>query len=381
MGRRMLTSAVLLVLATMPASSLTSPAVAQAVDARDAFWKSKGYSLFWRGTPSTADIGTDVKAHFREAWRADSRSFFTYGLDRSAGSLAIARAPDGSPSLEGLIKRGAYRLGHINGNQFGPKGPEKQIVASLEFYNPTLGGQKPNFRSGTYIGFGVWGSADNVTSEERTAVRAVLDVLGICQHVHDAGIPDAPAHRIDLVLQTDDGLQVGGGLSDGPRMASDIDVFVRDRDVGSVLSAFRASGFETMVVSPNWLAKGFKDGVLVDVISRSTHDITLTDEIFEHAIDADVHGRRLPCVAPEDLIVMKAVAMTEDTGRYWYDALSLLGRPDLDWAYLARRAKQHGAKRLLALLFFAQSMDLLVPDGIVEDLLDAVRTVVSPTGE
>ena len=165
------------------------------------------------------------------------------------------------------------------------------------------------------------------------------------------------------------------------RGVTDIDVFVRDRDVGSVLSAFRASGFETMVVSPNWLAKGFKDGVLVDVISRSTHDITLTDEILEHAIDADVHGRRLPCVAPEDLIVMKAVAMTEDTGRYWYDALSLLGRPDLDWAYFARRAKQHGAKRLLALLFFAQSMDLLVPDEIVEDLLNAVRRVVSRTGD
>jgi predicted nucleotidyltransferase len=165
------------------------------------------------------------------------------------------------------------------------------------------------------------------------------------------------------------------------RGVTDIDVFVHDRDVGSVLSALRASGFDTMVVSPNWLAKGFKDGVLVDVISRSTHDITLTDEILEHAIDVDVHGRRLPCVAPEDLIVMKAVATTEDTGRYWHDALSLLGRPDLDWAYLARRAKQHGAKRLLALLFFAQSMDLLVPDEIVEDLLDAVRRVVSRTGD
>jgi hypothetical protein len=73
--------------------------------------------------------------------------------------------------------------------------------------------------------------------------------------------------------------------------------------------------------------------------------------------------------------------MTEDSGRYWYDALGLLGRQDLDWAYLARRAKQHGAKRLLALLFFAQSMDLLIPAEIVEDLLDAVRPWVSRTGD
>src|SRR5687768_4534994 len=165
------------------------------------------------------------------------------------------------------------------------------------------------------------------------------------------------------------------------RGVTDIDLFVRDRDVGTVLSALDDAGFETLVVSPNWLAKGFKDDVLVDVISRSTHDITLTDEILERRTVVDVHGRRLPCVAPEDLIVMKAVATTEDTARYWFDALSLLGRPDLDWAYLARRAKQHGARRLLALLFFARSMDLLVPDEIVEDLLDAVRPWVSRTGD
>lgn len=165
------------------------------------------------------------------------------------------------------------------------------------------------------------------------------------------------------------------------RGVTDIDLFVRDRDVGSVLSALDDAGFETLVVSPNWLAKGFKDDVLVDVISRSTHDITLTDEILERGRDVDVHGRRLPCVAPEDLIVMKAVATSEDTARYWFDALSLLGRPELDWAYLARRAKQHGARRLLSLLFFARSMDLLVPDEIVEDLVDAVRPLASRTGE
>jgi predicted nucleotidyltransferase len=165
------------------------------------------------------------------------------------------------------------------------------------------------------------------------------------------------------------------------RRVTDIDLFVHDRDVRPALAALRSAGFETMVVSPNWLAKGFKDGVLVDVISRSTHDISLSEEILERAIEIDVEGRRLPCVAPEDLIVMKAVATTEDTARYWYDALGLLGRPDLDWAYLARRAKQHGARRVAALLFFAQSMDLLVPDEIVDELLDAIRRVPRRTDD
>jgi predicted nucleotidyltransferase len=163
------------------------------------------------------------------------------------------------------------------------------------------------------------------------------------------------------------------------RRDMDIDLFVHDRDVGPALSALRAAGFETMVVSANWLAKGFKNGVLVDVISRSTHDISLTDEILERAIEVDVQGRRLPCVAPEDLIVMKAIATTEDTARYWYDALGLLGRPDLDWDYLARRAKEHGARRMAALLFFARSMDLFVPDEVVDEILHAVGHVSGRT--
>jgi predicted nucleotidyltransferase len=161
------------------------------------------------------------------------------------------------------------------------------------------------------------------------------------------------------------------------RAVTDIDVFVRDHDVTSALAALEEDGFETMVVSKNWLAKAFKDEVLVDVISRSTHDITLTDEILAHAAEIDVAGRTLPAVSAEDLVVMKAVATSEDTSRYWFDALGLLGRPDLDWGYLARRARQHGARRVLSLLFFARSIDLIVPDEILDELQDAVRPVAS----
>ena len=164
------------------------------------------------------------------------------------------------------------------------------------------------------------------------------------------------------------------------RRVTDIDVFVRDKDVQPALAALGDAGFETLVVSPHWLAKAIKAGVLVDVISRSTHDISLTEEIEEHAVEVEIEGRRLRSVSPEDLIVMKAVATDEDTSRYWYDALSLLGREDLDWTYLASRARKHGVRRVLSLLFFAQSIDLLVPPEIVEELLDALRPVGSGAG-
>jgi predicted nucleotidyltransferase len=214
-----------------------------------------------------------------------------------------------------------------------------------------------------------------------------MDIESVRRAVHPEGPPES--ERLLAVMDDAVGalgaaditfLLIGGlatSMLGRGRGVTDIDLFVRDRDVGSVLSVFQQAGFDTMVVSPNWLAKAFKDDVLVDVISRSTHDITLTDEILAHAIEVDVQGRRLPCVAPEDLIVMKAVATTEDTARYWYDALSVLGRGNIDWPYLNRRAKQHGARRMLGFLFFAQSMDLLVPDEVIADLLDAVRPVAA----
>lgn len=218
----------------------------------------------------------------------------------------------------------------------------------------------------------------------------MMDIESARKHAHPDEAPEVE-HLLEVLDEAVSALRgadvtflLMGGLATSVlgrgRRVTDIDLFVRERDVDATLAALRDAGFETLVVSPNWLAKGFKHGILVDVISRSTHDIGLTDEILERAVEVDVHGRTLACVSPEDLIVMKAVATGEDTARYWHDALSLLGRPDLDWEYLVRRAKQHGARRLLSLVFFAQSMDLLVPDDAVAELLDAVRPVGSDAG-
>ena len=214
-----------------------------------------------------------------------------------------------------------------------------------------------------------------------------MDIGAARRERHPDAVPDGDRllavldETVDVLRRADITFLVMGGLATSvlgrDRRVTDIDLFLRDRDVERALAALRVAGFETLVVSPNWLAKAFKDDVLVDLISRSTHDIGLSDEILERAVDMDVHGRRLPVVSAEDLIVMKAVATGEDTARYWHDALSVLGRPDLDWGYLTRRAKQHGARRLLSLLFYAQSMDLLVPEEVVTELLDAIRPKVT----
>lgn len=78
----------------------------------------------------------------------------------------------------------------------------------------------------------------------------------------------------------------------------------------------------------------------------------------------------------EDLLVTKALATDEDTARYWYDALAIVARTDLDWSYLSMRARQHGARRILSLLLFATSVDLLVPRQALDDLYDLILDLV-----
>lgn len=69
----------------------------------------------------------------------------------------------------------------------------------------------------------------------------------------------------------------------------------------------------------------------------------------------------------------KALVHTEDSPRHWHDALALLTRSDLGWLYLIRRAR-HGPKRVLSLLLYAQSVDLPVPDGALDELWTVARS-------
>ena len=61
----------------------------------------------------------------------------------------------------------------------------------------------------------------------------------------------------------------------------------------------------------------------------------------------------------------------EYSPRHWHDALALIVACDLDWDYLARRAR-HGPRRVLSLLLYAQSNDLPVPARVVQDLFALV---------
>jgi len=186
----------------------------------------------------------------------------------------------------------------------------------------------------------------------------------------------------DALRAADVPFLVMGGIASGifgrPRWTRDVDLFVRPEEAGRALEALAEAAFETHVEHQHWLAKAGKHGVVVDVISRSHNDILLDDEMVARARRVLFKGRAVTLVPPEDIVVMKAVAASEDTPRYWYDAIGIIGHTELDWDYLLRRARPAGVRRIASLLLYAQSIDVFVPAAPIRALLELVMEPEEP---
>lgn len=165
---------------------------------------------------------------------------------------------------------------------------------------------------------------------------------------------------------------IGSATHGRPRWTHDIDVFIRPEDAKRTLSALEARGFEVEETYPDWLFKAFKSDVMVDLIFKSSRGILLDDEMIRRAERIEFKGVEVPVIPPEDLIVIKAVVHDEHMPRHWHDALAVLAICNLDWDYLVSRARQYGARRVLSLLLYAQSNDLIVPSNPIRRLFDEV---------
>lgn len=162
-----------------------------------------------------------------------------------------------------------------------------------------------------------------------------------------------------------------GGLASSihgrSRWTGDVDLFVKEDDARRVLEVLESKGFSTEEANPFWIFKGHRDGVVLDVIFRTKGDLRLDEEMIARGMQAEVMGIPVRVISPEDLIVMKALVHDEEVPHQWHDALGILAASDLDWDYLLRRARL-GQRRVLSLLVYAQSSDLLVPDEVIRKL-------------
>lgn len=152
-----------------------------------------------------------------------------------------------------------------------------------------------------------------------------------------------------------------------PRWTHDLDLMLEPDRAIRALRVLEDAGFETEETDPLWLFKAWTEEVIVDLIFCTVGQIYYDRQMSARTAETDLLGRRLRVVAPEDLIVIKAAAFQEDSPYHWFDALTVLARQDLDWDYLLARAQQQ-PRRVLALLVWADSLDVAVPQEIIGQL-------------
>ena len=156
-----------------------------------------------------------------------------------------------------------------------------------------------------------------------------------------------------------------------PRWTHDVDVFVKPMDALHALDVLKGDGYQTERTDEAWLYKAFKKDVMVDLIFKSRGNIYFDDEMFARSVVGNFRGRPVRFVPPEDLIIIKAAVADEVGPHHWHDALSIITTSKIDWEYLLKRSHA-SPRRVLSLLLYAQSDDLMVPNRVVRALFHEI---------
>jgi hypothetical protein len=173
-----------------------------------------------------------------------------------------------------------------------------------------------------------------------------------------------------------------GGLASAAvgraRATRDVDFFLPAETAEAALDALADAGFETERTDPAWLFKAFWRGVLVDLIFRSKGGVRFDAEMAARRRRITVGDTQVPALAPEDILVIKALANAEHVSRHWHDALGIVAANEIDWDYLLWRAQGH-PYRVLSLLAYAASDGLPVPGRVLRSLHE-IGEELGPSG-
>ena len=156
-----------------------------------------------------------------------------------------------------------------------------------------------------------------------------------------------------------------------PRWTKDIDVFCRADDANRVLDILERHEFDVELTNPTWIYKAWRQGVLVDVIFKVKSEIYFDNAMLERIRRVEFEGVEVPILAPEDIVVTKAIAGDEESPWHWYDALGIIAVNELDWDYLLERARK-SPNRVISLLHYAISIDIPVSMSALRRLHESV---------
>lgn len=127
------------------------------------------------------------------------------------------------------------------------------------------------------------------------------------------------------------------------RNTKDVDVFVHPADHERAVEALRQVGFEDYfereAYDRKWIFRGFKGGVIFDVIWQlPNHRVYIDNAWFARSRSFELRGCAFAAVGPEDLVHVKLYVLQRNRCD-WVDVLNILAGAagEIDWPWLVER--------------------------------------------
>jgi hypothetical protein len=200
-----------------------------------------------------------------------------------------------------------------------------------------------------------------IPNEQRTVYKLALDTLNA------AGIRYVVAGAYAIYEHT--------GIY---RQTKDLDLFFQPTDVLRAAHTLKNAGFELHLEQAHWLAKAFKEAIMIDLIYGMGNGVSFIDAGWhEHAHEGTLAGAPVK-IAPVEELIWHRLFIHERHRQDMSDILHLfLTQGDtLDWDRLVRRAGPHWPLLLAQLQLFHYvypGFRSRVPREILETLLDRAR--------
>jgi predicted nucleotidyltransferase len=213
--------------------------------------------------------------------------------------------------------------------------------------------------------------AGKTATMRRVASKSRTDV----KPQHEDRYTEILAEAIKITEDNDIPYLVGGSLASitwgRPGGFGDVDLVIDPRSAKPLLKALEAAGYQTEETYPQWLFKARKSGITVDLLFELAGPMYLEPQMLERGRIVEMLGVKLCLMGPEDFVLSQAMAFKEDTAVYWFNALGVIAKTELDWDYIVEMAPR-GPRMLLAMLLLGQCMDLPIPDYVIHRIISMI---------
>jgi hypothetical protein len=162
------------------------------------------------------------------------------------------------------------------------------------------------------------------------------------------------------------------------RDTKDLDLFMPAGEVKRALHLLAKDGFQTEILDPVWLAKAWRSGYYVDLITGMSNGVIRVDYSWiKRAVTSELFGISMRVLAPEELIASKVFV----TRRERFDGADICHvihgtRGKFDWERLLRLVGEHWEMLFWYLVLYHYvypAYTEYVPADIWEELLQRFK--------